>query len=138
MHVDGGVITQVFTYPSNSIAVMKQLTGRVNRRDIHVYAIRNGKVSPEWSATPRRTLSIGSRAISILLQRQGINDLERIYRTARQDGADFNLAFIGSDFEHAPHEEFDAGYMTELFEYAYRLGAKGYPWRKMPPTDGPP
>ncbi|MDB5871179.1 MAG: patatin [Ramlibacter sp.] len=136
MHVDGGVITQVFTYPSNSLAVMKQLTGQPNRRGIHVYAIRNGKVSPEWSDTPRRTLSIGGRAISLLLQRQGINDLERIYRTAQQDGADFNLAYIGSDFEQAPQQAFDAKYMNRLFEYAYELSAKGYPWRKGPPTDG--
>jgi hypothetical protein len=135
MHVDGGVITQVFTYPSNSLAVMKQLTGQPYRRAVHIYAIRNGKVSPEWAATPRRTLGIGNRAIGVLLQRQGINDLERIYQTARQDGADFNLAYIGSDFEHPAHEDFDPRYMSRLFDYAFELGAKGYPWHKKPPTD---
>lgn len=138
MHVDGGVITQVFTYPSSSLIEMERLTGKPYRRDIHVYAIRNGKVSPEWTETLRRTLSIGSRAMGVLLQRQGVSDLQRIYRTAQHGGTDFNLAYIGADFVVAPHQAFDAAYMKQLFDYAYRLGAKGYPWRKVPPTEGSP
>src|SRR5713101_6593946 len=63
MHVDGGVITQVFTYPSQTVMELMRATGQPLDRDLRVFVIRNGKWEPEWSATRRRTLSIGGRAI---------------------------------------------------------------------------
>ena len=103
------------------------------RHERHFYVIRNGKLEPQWSGTKRRTLSIGGRAISALIQTQGISDLDRIYRMAKQDGADFNLAYIGTDFGFSRNHRFDGEYMKRLFEYAFELGAKGYPWHKLPP-----
>lgn len=134
MHVDGGVITQVFLYPPGTVMALNSVTGARLRRDRHFYVIRNGKMEPQWSGTKRRTLSIGGRAISALIQMQGISDLERIYRIAQQDGADFNLAYIGSDFLHLPNHQFDGEYMKRLFDYAFELSAKGYPWHKSPDT----
>ncbi|TPG76183.1 patatin-like phospholipase family protein [Pseudomonas arsenicoxydans] len=134
MHVDGGVITQVFLYPPGTVMALNSVTGARLRRDRHFYVIRNGKMEPQWSGTKRRTLSIGGRAISALIQMQGISDLERIYRIAQQDGADFNLAYIGSDFLHLPNHQFDGEYMKRLFDYAFELSAKGYPWHKSPNT----
>ena len=33
-----------------------------------------------------------------------------------------------------PHQkEYDAAYMHALFDYGYRLGRAGYPWKKTPP-----
>ncbi|MCW3480037.1 patatin-like phospholipase family protein [Neisseriaceae bacterium JH1-16] len=138
MHVDGAVIHQVFTYPSNTIEALGQKLGQPYQRKIRIYAIRNSKLAPEWLATPRRTLSIGSRAISILLQWQGIGDLEYIDRTARKDGADFNLAYISTDFAPGAHQDFDPVYMNRLFDYAYGQGVKGYAWHKTLPTELPP
>ena len=135
MHVDGGVVTQVFTHPSNSLTKLQQALGRPYRREIHVYAIRNGKIDPDWLATPKHTVGIGTRAISILLQREGISDLQRIYRTAQRDRADFNLAYIDADFASDEREEFDREYMRRLFDYAYQLSVNGYPWRKTLPFE---
>ncbi|MNF17820.1 hypothetical protein D3C80_2215500 [compost metagenome] len=59
----------------------------------------------------------------------------RIYRIAQQDGADFNLAYIGADFCCARVQKFDGEYMKRLFDYAYQQGVKGYPWRKAPPSE---
>lgn len=87
--------------------------------------------------TERHTLNIGGRAISALIQIQGISDLQWIYQTARQDGLDFSLAYIGSDFNHPHNEKFDPEYMKRLFDYAYQLIAKGYPWHKAPPGEAP-
>ena len=114
---------------------LNKATGTPFRREIHVYVIRNGKLEPEWSGTKRRTLSIGGRAISTLIQAQGISDLDRIYRTAKQDGADFNLAYIGSDFSFPHDQKFDGEYMKRLFDYAHQLGEQGYPWHKSPPDE---
>jgi hypothetical protein len=135
MHVDGGVITQVFLYPRSILRELHRVTGRPYRRELHAYVIRNGKLEPEWSETERHTLSIGGRAISALIQAQGISDLQRIYLTAQHDGVDFNLAYIGPDFNYPHKATFDPEYMKRLFEYAYQLSAKGYPWHKEAPGE---
>lgn len=132
MHVDGGVLTQVFLYPPGTVMALNQVPGARLRRERHFYVIRNGKLELQWSGTKRRTLNIGGRAISALIQNQGISDLDRIYRIAQQDGADFNLAYIGSDFHISRLHKFDGEYMKRLFEYAFELSAKGYPWHKSP------
>jgi predicted acylesterase/phospholipase RssA len=136
MHADGGVIAQIVTYPARMMTELRLANGGPIRRTVHLYVIRNGQPEPEWASTPRSTLDIGGRAIGMLVQTQGINDLERIYRAAAQDGIDFNVAYIDADFA-APHpQEFDPRYMHSLFDYAYQLSAKrGYPWHKTPPND---
>jgi hypothetical protein len=135
MHVDGGVIMQVFLYPSRTLIELTRATGKPFHRELHVYVIRNGRLEPEWNDTRRRTLSIGGRAISALIRTQGINDVQRIYQTARQDEADFNLAYIGPDFDYPHNEEFDIAYMNRLFDYAHHLSANGNPWHKTPPDE---
>lgn len=135
MHVDGGVITQVFLYPPGTVMALSKVPGATLRRERRFFVIRNGKLEPQWSGTKRRTLSIGGRAISALIQTQGISDLDRIYRLAQQDGADFNLAYIGSDFYFPRNQKFDSEYMKRLFDYAFQLSAKGYPWHKSPPSE---
>jgi hypothetical protein len=54
------------------------------------------------------------------------NDLQRIYKTAQQDGADFNLAYIGSEFNYPHNEKFDPEYINRLFDHAYQLSVNGY------------
>jgi Patatin-like phospholipase len=135
MHVDGGVITQVFLYPRSILQELQRATGRPYQRELRAYVIRNGRLEPEWSDTERHTLSIGGRAITALIQTQGISDLQRIYLTAQRDGVDFNLAYIGSDFHYPHRENFDPDYMKHLFDYAYQRSAKGYTWHKAPPGE---
>ena len=132
MHVDGGASTQVFLYPS-SAAVKANELGIKRRANRQVYIIRNSRLDPRWNETERRTLSVAGRAISQLIQTQGIGDLYRIYNTAQSDQLGFNLAYIGSDFNEPHNEEFDTKYMNALFQYGYNQAIKGYPWSKHPP-----
>ena len=46
---------------------------------------------------------------------------------------DYNIAFIPSDFEEKPKEEFDLEYMNKLFDLGYQMVRSGYPWKKAPP-----
>jgi predicted acylesterase/phospholipase RssA len=133
MHVDGGVISQVFLYPASFLAELEKATGRPFQREIHSYVIRNGRLRPNWRATERHTLAVGARAISALVQMQGINDVHRLYQIALHDGVDFNLAYIGPDFEQPHPEEFDTVYMNALYEYGYGLGSTGQAWHNAPP-----
>jgi hypothetical protein len=81
-------------------------------------------------------MTIAGRAISSLIQTQGVGDLYRIYLTTKRDGFDFNLAYIPRTFTTVLKEPFDSGYMNELFQLGYDMAAKGYPWEKFPPGFG--
>jgi hypothetical protein len=78
-------------------------------------------------------MSIAGRAISSLIQTQGIGDLYRMYLQAERDGVDFNLAYIPASF-NAPHrEELDTQYMPALYRTGFDMAVKGYPWKKSRP-----
>ena len=78
-------------------------------------------------------MNIAGRAISSLIQTQGIGDLYRVYLIAQRDGVDYNLAYVPGSF-NAPHrEEFDTEYMRALFQTGFDMAAKGYSWSKKPP-----
>jgi predicted acylesterase/phospholipase RssA len=132
MHVDGGTSAQVFAYPpSLNIRAQSAAAGIVRER--HVYVIRNARLDPDWAQVERATLSIMSRAVSSLIQTQGVGDLYRIYLAAQRDGVDFNLAYIPETFTTQLNEPFETSYMRELFAVGYELAVRGYPWAKVPP-----
>ena len=133
MHVDGGASTQVFLYPPSMKAIAADL-GEAMSRTGHVYVIRNSRLGTTWEPVQRRTISIAGRAIASLIHTQGLGDLYRIYLTTQRDGLDFNLAYIGNDFKFEnKKEDFDTPYMVALFDYGFRQGREGYPWKKSPP-----
>jgi hypothetical protein len=128
LHVDGGAIAQIFLYPSN-VAL-----GRFGTRGREAFLIRNAREGSDWANVRRRTLSVGGRAISVMLRSSGANDLTRIYFVTQRDGVDYNLALIDTDFT-VPHPtaNFDQAYMNALFDYGYQKARGGYPWQKTPP-----
>jgi predicted patatin/cPLA2 family phospholipase len=132
MHVDGGATTQVFLYPSAAATRAKEI-GIKRRAERQAYIIRNARLDVDWQETERRTLSIAGRAISQLIQSQGLGDLYRIYNITQDDGVGFNLAYIGADFNFPHREEFDTKYMQALYDYGYQRSRKGYEWSKYPP-----
>jgi predicted acylesterase/phospholipase RssA len=133
LHVDGGVTRQVFIAPSiSSYVAHNRKTGRLAARP-RLYVIRNGKIDPEWQPVRENMLSITQRSIATLIKNQGIGDLYRIYSITKQDGIDFNLASIPSDFSDTSDEPFDQRYMIALFDRGYDLGRHSYSWAKAPP-----
>ena len=129
MHVDGGAMAQVFFYPPN--LRLPQETGVDRQRSL--YIIRNARLDADWASVTRRTLPIAMRAVSALMQSQGVGDLHRIFTTAQRDGVDYNLAFIPPTFTTPHVKDFDTDYMRALYQVGYDMAAKGYPWRKSPP-----
>jgi len=130
MHADGGTIAQVFLYPPSAKGYIGD---RLVERKRVLYIIRNARLDPDWQSINRRTLPVAVRAISSLTQTQGVGDLYRIYATAQRDGLDYNLAYIPSSFQVVAKEEFDQAYMRQLYEVGREMGARGYPWEKVPP-----
>jgi predicted acylesterase/phospholipase RssA len=132
MHVDGGASAQVFAYPPAlklaEISKQQHLT-----RERKLYVIRNARLDPDWADTKRVTMDIAGRAVSSLIQNQGVGDIYRIYATAERDGVDFNVAYIPASFDVPLPEPFDQHYMRELFKLGYELARSGYAWNKTPP-----
>ena len=132
MHVDGGTMSQLFIYPPALHA--KEISEEEHvKRERYAYIIRNAKLDPKWASVERQTMSIAERAISSLIQTQGVGDLYRVYLITQRDGVDYNLAYVPDSF-NAPHqEEFDTEYMQALFQTGYDMAVEGYPWSKTPP-----
>ncbi|HEX4573042.1 MAG TPA: patatin-like phospholipase family protein [Dongiaceae bacterium] len=128
MHVDGGASAQVFVYPPG---LNLSTSGIVRKRTL--YVIRNARLDPDWAKVDRSTMTIAARAISSLIQTQGMGDLYRIYAIAQRDGLDFNLAYIPKSFTRTLKEPFETAYMKDLYEVGYDMAVKGYPWVKAPP-----
>jgi hypothetical protein len=128
MHVDGGAIAQLFLYPASL-----DPTALPIRRQQTAYIIRNARLDPEHAEIERRTISIAGRAISTMLAASGRNDVLRVYFVTKRDGVDYNLAYIGRDFNASRAGPFDQPYMRALFDYGYREATTGRAWHKVPP-----
>ena len=129
MHVDGGTTGQVFVYPA--AIHLYELAQR--RRAL--YIIRNARLDPQWAQVDRRTLPIAFRAITTLIQYQGMGDLYTIFSICQRDHVEYNLAYIPPNFD-APHRtDFDTEYMQALFEAGERMAVRGQDWwYKHPPV----
>jgi hypothetical protein len=132
LHVDGGASSQVFLYPAGVDwhEVLEKLGVPGQPR---VFVIRNDYYGPVYQYTEQRLLPITVRSTDALFRTQGLGDLYRIYLGALRDGLDFKVTFLPTDSYRKTPEPFDRQYMVELFDRAYALAEKGYPWSDAPP-----
>ena len=134
MHVDGGAFAQAFLYPPVVGDARQARRRRGERvREVDAYVIRNARLDPNWAAVDRRTLGIVGRAVSTMIFASGANDVLRMYARTQQDGVNFNLAYIGTDFTTELPAPFDQTFMRALFDYGYAQGKRGGDWVKQPP-----
>ncbi len=136
MHVDQGVIAQVFLYPPALAAEIRHTSLLRERR---AFIIRNGKLGSDWMSVDRSALDVAERSIDTMIQMSSVNDLFRLYYITQSHGADYNLALIEEDFAAPPHDDdFDPTYLNALYDYGFEKGRSGYVWRKLPPLlNGP-
>jgi predicted acylesterase/phospholipase RssA len=132
MHVDGGVISQVFLYPSGM-----DMRGFIEKFEVQgtprVYIIRNAVLEIDWKAVEPKLSHIAGRSVNTLILNQGYGDMYRLYLEANKSGIDYNLAYIPPEFKLKAKETFDKAYMNKLFDLGYRMALSGYPWEKEPP-----
>ena len=128
LHVDGGAIAQLFLYPPSIDMSVSNI-----KRERRAYIIRNARLDPDYAMAERRTITIAGRAIVAMLAASGVNDVLRTYFVSQRDKVDYNLAYIGRDFEAPKKGEFDQAYMNALYEYGVREIVEGRAWHKHPP-----
>jgi hypothetical protein len=128
LHVDGGAIAQLFLYPPSIDMSVSNI-----KRERRAYIIRNARLDPDYAMAERRTITIAGRAIVAMLAASGVNDVLRTYFVSQRDKVDYNLAYIGRDFDAPKKGEFDQAYMNALYEYGVRQIVEGRAWHKHPP-----
>lgn len=130
MHVDGGVTRQIYVTPVNlPFKAFDALYPKApNRR---LYLVHNGKMTPEYGAVTPSTYQIAGESISALMLYQHKGDNYRIYRMAKDAGADFNSVAIPPEFSFQSKEKFDLAYQKALFKEGHRAGMAKV-WRKSP------
>lgn len=134
MHVDGGVSAQIFFAPPGL-----DLNGAARRhfgqeRHLRLYAIRNGKLGPEYKASERSVVALASRSITTLVKYQSLANITTLSEVARQMKADFAFAAVPKSFTMQPRSEFDILYMQALFKVGYEDALRGRAWSKIPPA----
>ncbi len=132
MHVDGGAIAQAFLYPPGFNLRAEAAKLGIKRKRV-AYIIRNGRLYKPEENVKRQTLAIATQAIATMTASSGVNDTYRMFLTSKRDGVDYNLAYIGDEFEQPYVGPFDKGYMRMLFDFGYQKGKEGYSWSKTPP-----
>lgn len=137
MHVDGCAVSQMFAGPAKlDFLKIRKETG-VKRDRLDTYIIRNGRLRPDWSETTRHTLTIAQKAVSLLINYNGVGDLYKSYMIAQKSHSSYNLAFIKDDFEIEHKEDFEPTYMKALYGYGFELTKNGYEWDRAPPGFDP-
>lgn len=126
-------MSQAFLVPPTvNLRLAQEKTG-YRRSSVVAYIIRNSRLETEWSDVARQTLPIAQKAVSTMINYNGIGDFYRMYLVTQRAGATFNLAYITDDFRADHKEDFDQAYMRALYHYAYEKAARGYPWDHAPP-----
>lgn len=132
MHVDGGTTRELFVSPVN--VPFRTFDRFYEQKPIRkLYIVKNGKIDPEQSVVAANTIEIAARAISTLIKNQSSGDAYRIYRMAKDDGAEFNFLAVPADFDVKAQEFFDPKYQQALFDVGRRIGINRGPWWKKPP-----
>lgn len=132
MHVDGGTTRELFVSPVNvPLSTFDRFYGAKPMRKL--YIIKNGKVTPEQEVVAPSTVTIAARAITTLIKNQSLGDTYRIYRMAKDDGAEFNFLAVPPDFAQKANEFFDPEYQRALFDKGVELGRRPSAWMKRPP-----
>ncbi|PVE21592.1 patatin [Microvirga sp. KLBC 81] len=133
LHVDGGVSAQIFFAPPRTRFARFEQTAFGAARQRTLYVIRNGKLTPDYKPTDEAVLSLAVRSITTLTKYQGLSDLRRLDRIARETNARVLFTSIPSGFTKAARSEFDREYMGELFRVGERMGMSGRAWQSGPP-----
>ena len=146
MHVDGGTVAQVVLYPPSfgggDVGQILQaadpaMVRLLRQRRRRLFVIRNSRPGPDPSTVGRSTLEIVERAVSTLINTQGIGDLYQLYLLSQRDGIDFNAAYIPQSFSDRLDRPFDTAYMRKLYALGSQEMLESKAWHKTPPGYDP-
>ena len=139
MHVDGGVVKQVFFLYDVVQGIEKAAKEKgvdISKMQYKIYIIRNGYTDAVWEEVPDKLISIADRTVDTMIKAQSVGDIYQLYTFTKLGRGDFNLAYIPATHVSKAKEFYDPVEMQALFDLGFREASQGYPWRKSPPGIG--
>ena len=136
MHVDGGVITQVFFTAAvvNIENIRTEMLGENSPREKgEVFIILNGTVEPTPETIDRSIMNITDRSLSTLLKASAVSGLRRINELSVKEDLEINFVGIPKDFEFNASEPFDRLEMLDLYYTGYKIGYSSNRWQESVP-----
>jgi hypothetical protein len=132
MHVDGSVVTPVFTLPQTLLL----RDGRIRTGGkAEIYVVINGRLEPDFELTKDNTLSIVERSFTTASRARSRATLTATYALARSNGIGFNLTYIDENGPKASAAKgFDTAYMRALYEEGLEKGRSGTFWQHTVPA----
>ena len=137
MHVDGGVISELFLWGAMvDIADARRELGVEPEQasPASIYVIRNGQIDPVPRQVEPKLIKIAQRSMITVLKAVATGDLARIWELAEAEGIDFNYVGIPAEFTEIPVGSFDPPDMRRIFELGRAMALEPEPWRKEPPS----
>ena len=132
LHVDGGVTAQVFFGPPQLRLGHFEKEYFGHHRDRAFYAIRNGRLGPDYQPAEEKTLSLAQRALATLVKQQSLSDLQYLEKTVQANGDRLRYTAVPPDFHADAKSQFDRAYMRALFDRGVANGRRGE-WRQDTP-----
>ncbi|TXN73745.1 alpha/beta hydrolase [Methylobacterium sp. WL18] len=132
MHVDGSVVTPVFTLPQTLLLRDGKIRtgGKAN-----IYVVINGRLEPDFEVTKDNTLSIVERSFTTASRARSRATLTATYALARSNGMSFNLTYIDENGPKASAAKgFDTAYMRALYQEGLEKGRTGTFWQHTIPA----
>ncbi|WP_112480202.1 patatin-like phospholipase family protein [Vibrio variabilis] len=144
MHVDGGVVSQVFFMPnyfdvSEAVDNRRQLIEQLEvteetQINSKVWVISNTRLGAKWSDTTPSFTNIMGRSIQTMIKYQRRDNIAQIYRQAQETESDFHHSYLPHLIPKGqPDKPFNAGYMQYLYCYGYLRGLDSQHWEDTPP-----
>lgn len=135
MHVDGGVISNVFVLPDYFLANSSFLPLK-GKGDL--YVLMNGKLHPTFEVTENRTVDIVGRSVSTMIRTHSRATLQSTYALTRRSGIGFHLAAIPGNVHDSDAGEFDTDEMRQLYQFGYDRASSGKAWVSAPSQEAEP
>jgi predicted acylesterase/phospholipase RssA len=132
MHVDGSVVTPVFTLPQTLLLRDGKLRtgGKAT-----IYVVINGPLEPDFDVTADNTLAIVGRSFTTASRARTRAALAATYALARTSGIGFNLTYVERGAPKAPAARgFDTAYMRALYRDGFDKARGGAFWEHTVPA----
>ncbi|WP_315733728.1 MULTISPECIES: patatin-like phospholipase family protein [unclassified Bradyrhizobium] len=136
MHVDGGVSTQVFTFPDR-LLMQPESSRRMTSARPAIYIIMNGRTSTDFQPVENSAKAIAIRSLAMKSKREIRSYLSATYQFAQHNGLAFNMTAIDPSVPEGQGVGFDTDYMRSLYTLGYDGARSGRFWTQTPPAPLP-
>ena len=127
MHVDGVATAQIYLRPDVFAAACPPAGPR---RRLHLWAVVNNTLPPEFAVTAKGTLPIAYRSLATVMKAQTTAIVTAASEAARRLGLGFSLAYIDRALPYDPTTPFAASYMDQAYAVGSGEGRDGTVWHR--------